>query len=81
MQCLEEVKRGEQHIFPGTIGRYIVRSETIPGQIEIALIWRNTIMPGEVEREQALEAFRQTLADVLDWNTAQYNDGQILMHT
>jgi excisionase family DNA binding protein len=81
MQRLEEVKRGERYIFPGTIGRYIVRSKTVPGQIEIALIWRNTVMPSEAEREQALEAFRQSLADVLDWNTAQYNDGQVLMHT
>ena len=81
MQRLEEVKRGEQHVFPGTVARYVVRSESNPRQIELLLIWRSTVMPDEVEREQALEAFRQTLADVLDWNTAQYNTGQILMHT
>jgi hypothetical protein len=34
-----------------------------------------------VEREQALEEFRQILADVLDWSTAQYNNGEVLMHT
>jgi len=38
-------------------------------------------MPDEAEREQALAAFRNTLVDVLDWDTAQYNDGQVLMHT
>ena len=81
MQRLEEVKRGEQHVFPGTVARYVVRSESNPRQIELLLIWRSTVMPDEVEREQALEAFRQTLADVLDWNTAQYNNGQVLMHT
>ncbi len=81
MQRLEEVKRGGQHVFPGTVARYVVRSQTIPGQIELVLIWRSTVMPNEVEREQALAAFRHTLADVLDWDTAQYNDGQVLMHT
>jgi hypothetical protein len=61
--------------------RYIVISDTFPGQVEILLIWRSIIMPSDTEREQSLEAFRQTLSDVLDWGTAQYNNGQALMHT
>jgi excisionase family DNA binding protein len=81
MQRLEEVKRGGQHVFPGTVARYVVRSKSNPRQIELLLIWRSTVMPNEVEREQALEAFRQTLADVLDWGTAQYNNGTVLIHT
>ena len=80
-QRLEEIRRGGQHIFPGTVVRYIVRSATIPRQVEIVLVWRSTVMPDQIERERALEAFRQTLADVLDWDTAQYNDGEVLMHT
>jgi hypothetical protein len=78
---LEEIRRNGQHIFPGTVARYVVRSKTLPRQIEIVLVWRSTIMPSEIEREQELEAFRQKLADVLDWSTAQYNDGEVLMHT
>jgi len=62
LQQIEEVKRSGRHIFPGTVARYVVRSETIPRQVEIVLVWRSTVMPNEVEREQALEAFRQTLA-------------------
>jgi len=81
MQRLEEVKRGEQHVFPGTVARYVVRSESNPRQIELLLIWRSTVMPSEAEREQALEAFRRALDDVLDWETAQYNTGKVLMHT
>lgn len=81
IQKLEEFRRGGQHTFPGTVVRYIVESKTIPGQIQISLIWRGTIIPKEVEQEQALEAFRRTLADVLDWDTAQYNNGRVLMHT
>lgn len=81
IERLEELKRSGHHVFPGTVARYFVKSETIPEQVEILLIWRSTIMPGEEEREQALEAFRQALSDVLDWSTAQYHRGQALMHT
>ena len=80
-QRLEEMKLSGQHVFPGTVARYIVRSESNPRQIEIVLVWRSTVMPNEVERQQALEALQQTLADVLDWNTAQYSNGEVLMHT
>lgn len=80
-QVMEEIKNSGEHVFPGTIARYVVKSENIPGQIEIVLVWRSTVMPGDREREQALEAFRQALSDVLDWETAQYHHGEILMHT
>lgn len=78
---LEEMKQSDLYLFPGTIARFITKSETTPGQVEISLIWRKTVMPTEEEREQALEGFRRALADVLDWDTAQYNHGQVLMHT
>lgn len=78
---LEEIKSEGQYVFPGTVARYFLKSDDIPGQIEILLVWRRTIMPDEARREQALEAFRQRLADVLDWSTALYNNGQALMHT
>ncbi len=81
LQRLEEIRQGGQHNFPGTVARFIVESETIPGQVEISLIWRSTVMPNEKDREQALETFRQALTDVLDWSTAQYNRGKVLMHT
>lgn len=81
LQRLEEVKRGGQHLFPGTIARYIVKSDASPQQVELVLIWRQTIMPGEIERGQALEMFRLAFSDVLDWETAHYKSGQILMHT
>ena len=32
-------------------------------------------------REAALEAFQHALDDVVDWSTAQYEFGQVLMHT
>ncbi len=81
MNRLEEIRQSEQHLFPGTVARFIVKSETFPEQVEISLVWRNTVMPDEESRKQGLEQFRKALADVLDWNTAQYNDGTVLMHT
>ncbi len=81
LQRLQEIKREGQHVFPGTVARYIVKDATMPRRVEITLVWRRIIMPNETEREQALDAFRQALADVLDWNTAQYSNGEVLMHT
>ena len=81
MKRLEEIRQGDEHLFPGTVARFIIKSETFPGQVEISLIWRSTAMPDEATREKALATFRYSLADVLDWDTAQYNNGTILIHT
>ena len=81
MRKLEKVKQKEQYLFPGTVSRFVIKNDTIPGQVEILLIWRSSVAPTEEVREQALDEFRHVLADVLDWNTAQYNYGQVLMHT
>jgi len=78
---LEAIKQDDQHIFPGTVARYVVNSKATPEQVVIILIWRASMVPDEAKREEALEGFRQTLADVLDWSTAQYDDGTVLMHT
>lgn len=81
MQKLEKIRQEGIHIFPGTVARFIVESETTPGQVNISLVWRSAVMPKEAEREQALEVFRQELVSVLDWDTAHYNNGRVLMHT
>ncbi len=81
LQKLEEMRESGLHTFPGTITRFIATSETIPGQIQITLIWRSAVMPTEAEKKREVEALRQTLSDVLDWDTAQYNNGKVLMHT
>jgi excisionase family DNA binding protein len=80
-QKLEEIRRREEHIFPGTVARYIVCNEQHTDRIEIILVWRSVVMPDEATRELALEAFRQYLADVLDWKTAQYSTSKVLLHT
>src|SRR5260221_11161480 len=62
-QRLEELKQEGEHVFSGTIARYIIWSKTHPGMLEILLIWRSTIMPEETDREEALDQFQRALAD------------------
>lgn len=81
LQSLEMIRNTSQHMFPGTVARFVIENETTPGEVEIIFIWRHTVMPSEVEREKALDAFRQALVDVLDWSTARYSHGKVLMHT
>src|SRR5258706_11322139 len=77
---LDELRRGGEHLFSGTISRYIMERKQYPGQVEIFLIWRSSVMPASAKREQAHAAFRQSLDDVLDLSTAQYDEVTILMH-
>ncbi len=78
---LEHMRREGLHDFPGTIARYIIGYEKSPDKLEILLIWKTSVTPAESAREEVLEAFRQALTDVLDWNTAEYDDGTVFMHT
>jgi hypothetical protein len=70
----------KEHLFPGTIARYIVGSNKQPDFVEITLIWRSSVMPDEASRQQALREFQLTLDDVLDWSIARYDDGEVFMH-
>lgn len=80
-ELLEKIRHSKHHLFPGTVARYIIGSESHPEEVQILLVWRSTVMPDESTREKALEEFRRVLADVLDWETAQYERGSVLMHT
>ena len=77
---LDTFKRSKYHTLPGIVARYIVESETVQGQIQMSLIWKGTVVPNEMEQMQALDAFRQSLTDVFNWNTAQYNKGKVLIY-
>ncbi|QBD80804.1 DNA-binding protein [Ktedonosporobacter rubrisoli] len=81
LKKLSAIRRKAAHEFPGTVARYIINYETTPNAIEILLIWKMGTMPDEVSREQALEAFRQELAEVLDWQSAQYKHGNAILHS
>jgi hypothetical protein len=81
MQKLEGIRKKRQYIFPGTVMRYMAQSDTCLELIILVLVWRGTVMPEETARQEELEKFKRTLDDVLDWSTAQYSNGQVLMHT
>src|SRR5579875_1015922 len=66
-QRLDEIRKQKEHLFPGTIARYIVGSNKYPGLVEMTFIWRSSVIPDETARQQALEAFQQALDDVVDW--------------
>jgi excisionase family DNA binding protein len=80
-QKLEEFRRKKQHLFPGTVMRYIAAGGDSSERVFLLLVWRGTVLPDEEKREEALEEFRRSLDDVVDWSTAQYEFGQVLMHT
>lgn len=77
---LETIKQEDRFLFPGTISRFIRRSEAHPERIEISLVWRSTAAPSEEDRQGQLYALQQELDKVLDWSTAEYDHGPILMH-
>jgi excisionase family DNA binding protein len=77
---LKEMKHKGLHTFPGTVSRYIIGYGSTSERIEILLIWKTSVAPGESTREQALEEFRQALVDVVDWTTAHYDNGTVFMH-
>jgi len=80
-QTLEMIKKKKLHLFEGTVMRYVAASTDSFERVLLSLVWRGTVLPDEKRREEAFEEFRHSLADVLDWNTAQYENWQVLMHT
>jgi len=78
---LVEIKQADEYVFPGTVARYSSLSKDQPGTIEILLIWRSTARVEEARNAEALDTFREALADVLDWSTAHYEEGEAFLHT
>ena len=80
-RALEEVKLSGQHLFEGTIARYVLSNEHDPSRVQFLLIWRETVMPSPEAIEQALADLGKVLADVLIWETASSTTQRIWMHT
>ena len=80
-QKLETIKKRKQHLFPGTVMRYVAASSDEAERVLLMLVWRGTVLPDAARREEALEAFRHSLDDVVDWSTAQYENWHVVMHT
>ncbi len=72
VEKLNAMQEQQQYLFSGTMQRYVFEDDADPSNVTISLIWKDTEMPDESVIQQELSDFKQELADVLDWNTAQY---------
>ena len=81
LEKLQTIKREGQHLFPGTVARYVSLNDTSPTTVTIQLVWKNGEMPDEETRKQAFRDFEEELADVLDWETAEYRAEKAIIHT
>ncbi len=81
VEKLREMKKKQEHLFPGTMERYISAIDESSGIIEIEMVWKKSGLSDKAEYERQLEAFRETFADVLDWSTAHYKTKTVLLHT
>ena len=76
---LDEMQAERTHCFPGTSARYISQNQA-DDEVEITLLWRGVAMPTDEERAAALAALWTELAEIVDWETAQVKEGQVLLH-
>jgi excisionase family DNA binding protein len=81
VSALERVKRSKQHLFQGTIARYIFSEEREPRRVQFFFVWRQGIMPPASEIENELAALREALGPVLAWDGASHRTGRVWMHT
>lgn len=81
MKKLKAIKDGGRHIFTGALERYIFEDRDQPDIVNIWLIWKNVDIPDEETHQQELDAFKEELADVLDWDTAKYTYKKGLIYT
>lgn len=78
---LLQIRAERRHLLSGTVACYIARNKDGSDEVQMVLIWRQKIMPPELERQVALEALRADLADILDWEVASTLEGEVLLNT
>src|SRR5579885_351645 len=78
---LQFIRKSEQHVFPGTLDRYVIAGDGQLNSLHISLYWKSTSMPDESEFQQYLDAFQAELADVLDWEMAEVHTREALLYT
>lgn len=81
LRALEQIKRGDMHLFPGTIARYVLSDARQPRRVGFLLMWRQTVMPDSEQIEARLAELRQTLAEVVDWVGTGYEISRVWMHS
>lgn len=81
LEKLKAIQKSDRHTFPGTVARYVVKADEVLTGVQILLIWKSTEMPSEAKRAEALASFQAELADVLDWEAAQWSTNEVIIHT
>src|SRR5258708_38487891 len=81
LKKLKTIQKFDRHTFPGTVARYVVRSDAALTTLHILLIWKSTEMPNEATRKHDLALFQEELADVLEWEKAYYSTNEAIIHT
>lgn len=81
LETLQAIQRADLHTFVGTVARYVIKGDEELTTLHILLIWKDIEMPAEAVREEDLRAFQKELADVLDWEKAEYSLNEIIIHT
>jgi excisionase family DNA binding protein len=81
LEKLKAIQQANDHTFPGTIARYVIKGNPELTEVHFVFIWKDTEMPDEESRQQDLQAFREELADVLDWENAEYSTNETLIYT
>ena len=81
LEKLQAIQEGNRHAFTGSIQRYVIEGDVLLTTAIISLIWKDIEMPDEATRQRELAAFKQELADVLDWDSATESTNRVLIHT
>jgi len=81
LEKLTAIQKAGQYTFPGTVARYIIKGNDALTALRVLLVWKDTEMPEEAIRQQDLAAFQEEMADVLDWESAQYYTNEAIIHT
>ena len=81
VEKLKAIQKQDSHTFSGTVARYVTKGDADFTSMQILLIWKSTEMPGEARRKQDLALFQEELAEVLDWEAAQYSTNEAIIHT
>jgi hypothetical protein len=71
----------QQHLFPGTMQRYISTDEAEPRCVSLLLVWKDTELTDEATLQRDLDIFKNEFAEILDWETARYITKQAIIHT
>lgn len=77
---LQEMRSRKLHLLPGSAARYIARNQQDPEEMYIVLFWRAAQHTPEEQLAQALADMEADLADLLDWEHAQIQEKQVLVH-